>query len=76
MSNRWKDRKVHCIGKYNIYSIKGGRENEPRWYTEVHMYTRHGELYRDSFGSNMPTRLLAVWSSFLRYLALEKSNDQ
>lgn len=68
MSNLWIKKKVHCIGKYNVYSIRGHADDPHKWYTEVYAYTRHGNLlYRDSFGSNAPTRLLAVWSSLIRY---------
>lgn len=66
MSKRsWENKKAHRIGKYTIYSTEGAEVR--RWYIEVHVMTRHGLLYRDSFGSNLRYRWMAVGQSLIRY---------
>lgn len=64
----WDYSKSHKVGKYTVYSISARKDAPVKWYTEVHMDSRHGLLYRESFGSKMPTRKLAVWASLFKYL--------
>ena len=65
--NPWDKSKRTEFGKYIIYTIEGGNDSPRNWYMEVHAYTRHGELYRDSYGSNMPFRWLAVIQAYVKY---------
>lgn len=67
MSNPWKDKKVNCIGRFNIHSIGARKEDPVKWYLEVYEMTRIGSVYRGSYGSKLPLRLLAVWRAYLSY---------
>lgn len=65
--NPWDKSKTVNIGKYIIYTVEGGDDSPRTWYMEVHMLTRHGELYRASYGSNLPFRWLAVTQAYVKY---------
>lgn len=65
--NPWSKSKRIELGKYIIITVEGGEDSPRTWYMEVHMYTRHGELYRASYGSNLPFRWMAIIQAYVKY---------
>ena len=63
----WNDSKTNKFGKYVIYSTKAPSTRSVKWYTEIHMHSRHGLLYRASYGSKLPFRWMAVIQTLIRY---------
>lgn len=64
------DLKVYDIAGLRIYVTRGIKDDQRRFYSEVHKDRgEYGYGYQGSYGSNARTHLLAALSTLVRYWA-------